>query len=69
MFVVTIAAYDSAESCEVVGTYMLSLISEKYDKKDFTLYRNDGLLVVKNKSGPESEKIRKSIIYLNTKFI
>ena len=69
MFVVIIGAYDSAEACEVVGTYMLSLISEKYDKKDVALYRNDGLGVVKNKSGPESEKIKKNIIYLNTKFI
>ena len=40
---------------------MLSLISEKYNKKDFGLYRDDGLGVVKSKSGPETEKIKKNI--------
>ena len=54
-------AYDGAEVCELVGTYMFSLISEKYNKKDFGLYRDDGLGVVKSKSGPETEKIKKNI--------
>ena len=39
-----------------VGTYILFLISEKYNKNDFGLYRDDGLGVVKNKSGQEREK-------------
>ena len=50
LFDVTMGAYDGAEVCKLVGTYMLSLISEKYNKKDFGLYRDDGLGVVKNKS-------------------
>ena len=33
-------------------------ISEKYNKKDFGLYRDDVLGVIKNKSGPETEKIK-----------
>ena len=49
----TVQKYD-----ELVGTYMLSLISEKHNKKDFRLYRDDGLGVVKNKNGPELEKIK-----------
>ena len=53
--------YDGAEVCELVGTYKLSLISEKYHRKDFGFYRDDGLGVVKNKSGPEAEKIKKNI--------
>ena len=40
---------------------MLFLISEKDNKKYFGLYRDDGLGVVKNKSGPETEKIKKKI--------
>ena len=59
LFDVTMGAYDGAEVCELVGTYMLSLISEKY-KKDFGVYRDDGLGVEKNKSGPETEKIKKN---------
>ena len=48
LFDVTIGAYDVAEVCELVGTYMLSPISEKYNKRDFGLYRDDRLGVVKN---------------------
>ena len=40
---------------------MLSLKSEKYNKKDFGLYRDDGLGVVKNKSGLVREKIKKNM--------
>ena len=40
---------------------MLSLISEKYHKKDFERHCDDGLGVVKNKSGLETEKIKKNI--------
>ena len=54
-------AYDGEKVCELVGTYMLSLILEKYNKKDFGLYRDDGLGEVKNESGPETEKIKKNI--------
>ena len=59
-FDVTMGAHDGAEACEILGTYMLSLISKKYIKKDFGLYRDDGLGVVKNKCGPETEKIKKN---------
>ena len=41
-FDVTVGAYDGAEVCKLVGTYVLSLISEKYNKKDFGFYRDDG---------------------------
>ena len=61
LFGVTMGTYDGAEVCKLVGTYMLSLISKKYYKKDFRFYRDDGLGVVKNKSGPGTEKIRKNI--------
>ena len=61
LFDVTMGAYDVTEVRELVGTYMLTLISEKYNKTDFGLYRDGGLGVVKNKSGPEIEKIKKNI--------
>ena len=37
-----------AKLCELRGTYMVFLISEKHNDKDFRLYRDDGLGVVKN---------------------
>ena len=52
---------DGAEVCELVGTYMLNLLSKKYNKNDFGLYRDDGLVVLKNKSGPQSERVKKNI--------
>ena len=54
-------AYDGAEVCELVSTYMLNLLSKKYNKNDFGLYRDDGLTVLKNKSGPQSEQVKKNI--------
>ena len=35
---------------------MLSLISEKYNKKDFELYRDEELGVVRNKCGREKQQ-------------
>ena len=58
-FDVAMGAYDGAEICELVGTYLLSLLCVKYNKKDIGLYRDDGLAVFKNISGPMSEKIKK----------
>ena len=44
--------YDGAEVCELVGTYMLNVLSKKYNKSDFGLHRDDGLAVLKNKIEP-----------------
>ena len=52
-------AYDGAEVCELVGCFLLSKIAEKYEKNTFGLYRDDGLAVFKNISGPQSERIKK----------
>ena len=54
-------AYDGAEVCELVGTFLLYKLSLKYNKNDIGLYRNDGLAIFKNISGPKLEKIKKDI--------
>ena len=59
LFDVTMGAYDGAEICELVGTYLLSLLAEKYNKDDIGLYRDDGLAAFKNTSGPQNERIKK----------
>ena len=59
LFDVTMGAYDGAEVCELVGTFLLHLIGAKY--KNVGLYRDDGLSAFKNKSGPENERIKKDI--------
>ena len=40
---------------------MLNLIGERCDKKEIGLYRDDGLAIFKNRSGPENERIKKFI--------
>ena len=60
LFDVTMGAYDGAEVCELVGIFMLNKISEKYNKNDLSVYRDHGLAVSKNVSGPESERIKKN---------
>ena len=54
-------AYDGAEICELAGNHLLYKLSKLYEKKDIPLYREGGLVVFKNKSGPKLEKIKKSI--------
>ena len=50
LFDVTMGAYDGAEVCELVGTFLLDKISEKYGKNSISLYRDDGLSVFKTKA-------------------
>ena len=61
LFDVTMGAYDGAAVCELVGTFLLDKISEKYEKNRCRLYRDDGLSVFKNKSGTQLERIKKNL--------
>ena len=58
-FDLTMGAYDGADVCELIDIYMLYLIGKKYDSKNIGLYRDNGLAVFKNVSGPTSEKKKK----------
>ena len=49
-------AWDIAEVFELVDTYMLFFLSENFNKKDFRLCHDDGLGVVKSKSGQKRDK-------------
>ena len=46
MFDDTMGSYDGAETCELIGAYMLSLIAPKF-KNEVGLYRDDGLAICK----------------------
>ena len=63
-FDVTMGAHDGAEVCELIGIYMLYLIGKKYDSKNIGLYRDDGLAVLKNVSGPALEKKKTFTIFV-----
>ena len=56
--------YDSAEVCEPVESYILNLLRNILDKDIEGLYRDDGLAIVRNLSGPHIERKRKAIIKL-----
>ena len=53
-FDVTMGSCDGAEVCELISIFMLSLIGNKYNLNNIGLYRDDGLAVFKNTSGPLS---------------
>ena len=41
--------------------FYVCLLSKKSNKNNFGLYRDDGFVVLKNKSGPQSEQVKKNI--------
>ena len=47
-----------AEDSEVVGIFIFYQLLLKYDKKKIALYRDDGLAVLKNITGQQSDKLR-----------
>ena len=58
-FDVTMDAYDGAEVCELIGTFMMTLLSKHINKVHIRLYRDDGLAILQNTSSPEAEKLKK----------
>ena len=55
-------SYDGAETCELVGLYILLVLGEKYGKDKVGLYREDGLACFGNINGSQAEQIRKEFI-------
>ena len=58
-FDVTMGAYDGAELCELVGIYLLNVLSKEFNKDCIGLYRDDGLAYFKNVTGRQGDLIRK----------
>ena len=54
-------AYDGVEICELVGIFMLSLLSKWYNSNIIRLHCNDGLSVFRNAIGQQAEKHKKII--------
>ena len=61
-FDVPMGSYDGAEVCELVGCFLLNKLGHVMDKRFVGLYRDDGLGVLRNYSGPASERKRKELI-------
>ena len=60
LFDVTMGSYDGAETCELVGTYILSKVKHLFNG-EVGLYRDDGLAVLRNMSPSQSEKVAKEL--------
>ena len=58
-FDVTIASYDGADVCELVGLYILDIYTKEFGQDQISFYRDDKLGCFQNLSGPESVKVNK----------
>ena len=61
-FDVPMGCFDGAEICELVGIYNLHQLKSVMRKENAGLYRDDGLGILRNLSGPEVDRMRKRII-------
>ena len=59
---VTMGSFEGAEACELVGLFILNDLASKYGTNNIGLYRDDGLAVFRNTTGPPAERTRKEII-------
>ena len=53
---------DGAQTCEIVGLFLLYSIGDKFNKDHIGLYRDDGLACFKNNNDHQNDKIRKQLI-------
>ena len=51
-----------AEICELVGIYLLFMLANIIDKNNFGLYRDDGLILLRNVNRLNMDRIRKNVI-------
>ena len=58
-FDVTMGSYDGAEVCELVGLYILDILTKEFGHDKIGLYKDDGLGCFQNPSDHESEKLKK----------
>ena len=54
-------SYDGAETCELVGIYILHKLADRIKKEDTGLYRDDGLILLREHNGRQIDKARKDI--------
>ena len=64
LFDVAMGSFDGAEICELVGLFLLNNLTQLVGSSNISLYRDDGLAILENASGPSSECIKKWIIKL-----
>ena len=63
-FDVTMGSFDGAEICEFFSIHILSLLSNKLDKKSTGMYGDDELVLLRNTYKQKTDRIRKDTIEL-----
>ena len=61
-FDLTEGSYNGAEVCELVGLYLLNLLTDEFGKHNTGLHRDGSLSCFQNISNPDSEKIKKKCV-------
>ena len=61
-FDVPMGGYDSSQIADLVGLYILDMLTRIISPQQVGLYRDDGLLYIPNSNGPLSSSIQKRII-------
>ena len=61
-------SYDGAEVCEIVGLFILDMLSKLFKKNSIGLYRDDRLSTFRNYNGHQSDKVRKDLTKLFKKY-
>ena len=54
--------FDGGKVCKLVGTFILKKLKNIFQNSTFDFYRDDGLAVIKDLSGPEIETVKKNVI-------
>ena len=55
-------SFHGAEICELVGLYIQSKLEKILPNSNFGLYRDNGLALLRNLNGQQTEKVRKNIV-------
>ena len=55
-------SYEGAEICELVGIDILTRLATIIKKSDCVLYRDDGLVILRNVNGQQIDRTRKNLI-------
>ena len=60
-FDVNMGSYDGTDVCELVGLFMLNKLGERFGKEIIGLYRENGLVTLKNVTGRQADRSRKTM--------
>ena len=69
-FDITMGSFEGAKICKLVCIHISSLLLNKLDKQSTSLYRDDGMVLLRNTSKQKTDWIQKDIIktFKNTSF-